>query len=69
MDGLAPHQWLLAQRALSAKEGLLDPALSLDAVAKVCGFADQSHFTRLFLQIEGVTPGRWRKNRDIRALN
>lgn len=67
--GLAPHQWLLARRVDAAKASLADPALSLPAVARRCGFADQSHFTRVFVQLEGVTPGRWRREHDIRSVH
>lgn len=43
--------------------GLLhDPALSLTDVTYRCGFADQSHFTRIFRQWIGMTPGRYRRN-------
>jgi len=26
-----------------------------------CGFADQSHFTRVFSEIVGEAPGMWRR--------
>jgi AraC-like DNA-binding protein len=27
----------------------------------MCGFFDQSHFTKVFTRLEGVTPGNWRR--------
>jgi AraC-like DNA-binding protein len=30
-------------------------------IATACGFADQSHFTRVFTGIVGASPGAWRK--------
>lgn len=36
-------------------------SLSLTEVAVTCGFADQSHFTRSFKEIIGVTPSTYRK--------
>jgi AraC-like DNA-binding protein len=27
----------------------------------VCGFVDQSHFTRVFTKLEGASPGKWRQ--------
>jgi AraC-like DNA-binding protein len=35
------------------------PTLSLSSVAVRSGFADQSHFSRAFLDILGVTPTAW----------
>nr|WP_313903862.1 helix-turn-helix domain-containing protein [Rhizobium leguminosarum] len=34
----------------------------LAEVAIACGFADQSHFTRVFSTIVDATPGNWRRN-------
>jgi AraC-like DNA-binding protein len=31
----------------------------LSAVAYTCGFADQSHLTRVFKKIFGITPGAY----------
>jgi AraC family transcriptional regulator len=59
--GLAPHRWLLQRRVSKAKTLLRDPSLSLAEVALECGFADQSHFTRVFGQWFGTTPGAWRR--------
>ncbi len=59
--GTPPHRWLLLQRVLRAKSLLRDAELSLANVAAACGFADQSHFTRVFTSIVSVSPGVWRK--------
>jgi AraC family transcriptional regulator len=59
--GMAPHNWLIEQRVVLSKEKLRDDRLSLADVAAECGFCDQSHFTRLFTRIVGVTPGAWRR--------
>jgi AraC family transcriptional regulator len=59
--GVAPHSWLLARRVEVAKEKLRDGRLSLFDVALVCGFADQSHLTRVFTRMVGVSPGAWRR--------
>jgi AraC-like DNA-binding protein len=58
--GLSPHQWLLHRRIDVAKDRLKDRRTSLAEIALGCGFADQSHFTRVFRQLVGVSPGRWR---------
>jgi AraC family transcriptional regulator len=59
--GLAPHAWLIEARVESAKSMLRDRKMSLSAIARACGFADQSHFSRTFTRRVGLTPGAWRK--------
>jgi AraC-like DNA-binding protein len=59
--GLPPHRWILLQRVLRAKSLLRDAGRSLSDIATACGFADQSHFTRVFAGIVGASPGAWRK--------
>jgi AraC-like DNA-binding protein len=59
--GTPPHQWLLLQRVLRAKSLLRDPNRSLADIATACGFADQSHFTRVFTSVAAASPGAWRK--------
>ena len=59
--GAAPHNWLLTRRVELAKEKLRDDRLSLTDVALACGFADQSHLTRVFTRMVGVSPGAWRR--------
>jgi AraC family transcriptional regulator len=62
--GMAPHQWLLTRRIEVAKENLRDHRLSLSEVALACGFADQSHLTRVFTRAVGLSPGAWRRAVD-----
>ena len=59
--GLAPHAWLLQARVESAKAMLRSGDASLSAIARACGFADQSHFARVFTSRVGLSPGAWRK--------
>jgi AraC family transcriptional regulator len=61
--GTSPHRWLLRRRVELAQERLRDPKLSLSEVALSCGFADQSHFTRVFTSLSGMSPGAWRRSR------
>ncbi|HEU4769634.1 MAG TPA: AraC family transcriptional regulator [Pyrinomonadaceae bacterium] len=39
---------------------LADPNVTLSAIASASGFADQSHFTRVFKHCTGMTPGAFR---------
>ncbi|MDQ0322597.1 AraC-like DNA-binding protein [Pararhizobium capsulatum DSM 1112] len=59
--GQTPYQWLLNERIRRACEMLQQPEMPLAEVAIACGFADQSHFTRVFANIIGATPGNWRR--------
>jgi AraC-like DNA-binding protein len=56
--GLPPHAYRKQQRIQLAKR-LLRRGLPIAQVAAETGFADQSHLTRHFKQIIGVTPGRY----------
>jgi len=53
--GLPPHAYQLCLRVSHAR-GLLREGVAAAEVALRCGFADQSHFTRHFKRINGVTP-------------
>lgn len=59
--GAPPHRWLLKHRVERAKELLRNSTSPLADVAFACGFADQSHFTRVFTAVVGVSPGAWRR--------
>jgi AraC family transcriptional regulator len=59
--GATPHQWLIRRRVERARELLLGNRLALADIALVCGFVDQSHFTRVFAKLQGQSPGRWRQ--------
>jgi AraC family transcriptional regulator len=60
--GQPPHRWLVEQRIGKAKQLLVDTTLSLAQIALTCGFADQSHFTRVFAQLVQSSPGQWRRH-------
>ncbi len=58
--GLPPHSWLLQERVRRA-QALLRAGLAPADVAAEVGFTDQSHLTRRFKRILGITPGRYRR--------
>lgn len=60
--GSSPHSYMQVRRIELAKDLLSRSEGTLGDVGSLCGFADQSHFTRVFTQIAGVTPGVWRRN-------
>ncbi|MEQ9491860.1 MAG: AraC family transcriptional regulator [Alphaproteobacteria bacterium] len=59
--GVPPHAYrtgkriALAKACLASGEGIADVAVS-------CGFTDQSHFSRVFKNTVGVTPGQYRRS-------
>ncbi len=59
--GRTPHQWLLEQRVIRARQLIETTDMSLAEIAAVCGFADQSHLNRVFARIVGHPPGVWRR--------
>jgi AraC-like DNA-binding protein len=62
--GCPPHQWLMMQRVERAKELILNTDQSLSEIALAIGFADQSHFTRVFSQRVEVSPAAWRRAQE-----
>jgi AraC family transcriptional regulator len=58
--GTSPHEFVLAQRVGRARTMLSRTDERLHDIAFRCGFADQSHMTRVFKRHVGVTPGRFR---------
>jgi AraC family transcriptional regulator len=65
--GLPPHRYVIARRVERAKELLRDrDPLPLAEVAAEIGFSSQSHFTRHFKQLVGVTPRRFRTSARMR---
>lgn len=62
--GIPPHSYQIQVRVQRAKKALLTHK-SLVQVATEAGFCDQSHFTRCFKQIVGVTPGMYRSSSFI----
>jgi AraC-like DNA-binding protein len=59
--GLPPHQWLLRQRVEAAKQLMSVRDLPLSEIAISAGFANQSHFTKVFSAQVGVSPAAWRR--------
>ncbi|HKQ98661.1 MAG TPA: AraC family transcriptional regulator [Candidatus Polarisedimenticolia bacterium] len=57
--GLPPHAYLVRLRVNRARD-LLRRGVAPAEVAHAAGFADQSHLTRHFRRLVGVTPARFR---------
>jgi AraC family transcriptional regulator len=57
---VSPHRWLLNRRIALAQRLIYEHAMPLNEVAIACGFADQSHLTRVFVRNVGSSPAVWR---------
>jgi AraC-like DNA-binding protein len=62
--GCTPHRWLMTRRVEAAKVGLLRSDLPLTELFATFGFADASHFSRVFTHATGETPADWRRRRS-----
>lgn len=65
LTGIPPHVYQQQVRIRQAKQ-LLAQGCSLLETAMYTGFADQSHFARVFKKLMGVTPGDYRTSLGLR---
>ena len=61
--GCTVGEYVRELRLAFACRQLADADMSLATIAEAAGFADQSHFTRVFRSRFGITPGAYRKSR------
>jgi AraC family transcriptional regulator len=67
--GITPYQYLIQQRVERAKQlleqrfsrGEAPPTISISSIALDCGFANQTHLTKVFRQMTGMTPKAYQK--------
>lgn len=64
--GMPPHAFQVQLRVNQAKK-LLRDGLEITQTAFQTGFADQSHLTRHFKRIVGVTPGQFKQKQQERS--
>jgi AraC family transcriptional regulator len=57
--GLTPHQYVLRARIREAKRLLREGKFPIADISLQLGFSDQSHFTRVFHKMTGVTPKKF----------
>ncbi|MCQ3029620.1 AraC family transcriptional regulator [Pseudomonas syringae] len=65
--GFSPRDWFLQVRLDKAKGLLTETSISISRISLDCGFADQSHFTRVFTRVVGKTPFNWRRSLSTEA--
>ena len=61
--GMTLHSFVLARRIRKGRELLVNSDLPLAQIANAVGFSSQSHFTTVFLERTGLTPGSFRSIR------
>jgi AraC family transcriptional regulator len=59
--GCPPMAYVAARRLERAKLMMTSTREMLASIALACGYGDQSHLTKRFRQVIGVSPGRWRR--------
>ena len=59
-EGVTPHRFLLQCRVRRAQELLAGTELPLAQIALAAGFSDQSHCSRRFRELVGLTPSKYR---------
>ncbi|WP_306205355.1 helix-turn-helix domain-containing protein [Actinoplanes sp. RD1] len=62
-EGIALSEWIRAERLAAARADLVSPWLRRSTVAAVAGrwgFADATHFSKVFRRAYGMSPAAWR---------
>ncbi len=63
-----PGQFICDIRIKKAKQLLSEGTLKIGAVAEECGFANQYHFSRMFKNKTGITPGEYMKLNKVSEI-
>jgi AraC family transcriptional regulator len=67
--GRTPHQWLMQERVLEAKNLLEHSDKTLAEISAMCGYANLSHFCRAFLKHFGQSPSTARRQAKASAAS
>ncbi|MBR2354247.1 MAG: helix-turn-helix transcriptional regulator [Clostridia bacterium] len=58
--GVTPNRYVTYRRIENAKTMLEIPSLTVSEIADLCGFSDVYYFSKVFKQICGIPPSKWR---------
>lgn len=61
--GRSAQEWIIAGRMAEARRRLLHSDELVDVIAERVGYADPTHFIRMFRRHHGATPAAWRDER------
>jgi AraC family transcriptional regulator len=67
--GFTPHQWLMQERALNAKNLLEHTDRTLAEISATCGYANPSHLCRAFQSCFGQSPSNARRQAKVSAAS
>jgi AraC family transcriptional activator of pobA len=67
--GRSAVQWIVSGRMAAARRLLLASDEKVDTIAERVGYADATHFIRMFRREHGVTPAAWRTARLFTPSN
>jgi AraC-like DNA-binding protein len=65
--GRSAGQWIVAGRMAEARRLLLHSDERIDIIAERVGYADPTHFIRMFRREHGATPAAWRHAQRLRS--
>lgn len=60
--GKTPYQYIMDYRHMKAKSMLETTDISIEEIARQCGFVNSAHFSSTFKQKEGISPLVYRKS-------
>ena len=63
---ISPGEYISTIRINHARKLLTETSATVEQIALSCGFYDQSHFTKIFRRMRGITPGEYRRRHRIR---
>ncbi len=66
--GATPHAWVVQQRVQRAQELLEDSDLSIEQIARECGFAGGAGLREHFVRLRGVSPQSYRRTFAARTV-
>jgi AraC-like DNA-binding protein len=64
--GRSTGGWIIAGRMAEARRLLLHSDERIDIIAERVGYADPTHFIRMFRREHGATPAAWRTTQVLR---
>ncbi|WP_233576670.1 AraC family transcriptional regulator [Citreicoccus inhibens] len=59
--GRSAVEWIISGRVADARRRLLHTDERVDIISERVGYADPTHFIRVFRRAEGMTPAAWRR--------
>ena len=62
-SGVNPWRYVSIRRLEHAQRMMCTTSDNLSTIAAACGLSDQSHLTRLFRRLVGMSPKQWRNSR------